>query len=152
MLEGVDRRGRASSREHQLRRRELGEGILELVVTQAADRGQQLVAELPADGRADLGDLLHRRQPVEPRHQAVAQRRWDRQRRQRPVQDIAVRLLLQEAGLQHGLGQLLHEQRHAVRLVDDLVEDLGGQPLASCDLLGQGGALAPAQAVQRVKP
>ena len=37
----------------------------------------------------------------------------------------------EEAGLENGLGQLLDEQRHAFRLGQDLVSDLGRQGLAA---------------------
>src|SRR6267378_901955 len=43
--------------------------------------------------------MPHRRQAVEPRHQRVVQTRRDRERRQRPIEHIAIRLLAQKAAL-----------------------------------------------------
>ena len=106
------------------------------------------MGELAADGGADLRDLLYRRQPVEAGHQRILQRRGYRQRWQRPVQLEAIAAVDQHAALQHRLGQLLDEQRHAIGLGDDLLEHLVGKRL----LLGHGGhhhrALAPSEPVE----
>jgi hypothetical protein len=56
-------------------------------------RAQQGIGELAPNGGTDLPDLLHRRQAVEPCHQRVVQRRRDGERRQRPVESIALGVL-----------------------------------------------------------
>ena len=140
---------RRAPAEDQLGVDELGQGVGELLAGQRRDRGEQLVAELAPDHRPDLGHLPDRRQPVEPGHQRVVQRRRDRQRRQRPGQGVAVALLLEQPGLEHGLGQLLDEQRHPVRLGHDLLQHLGRQRLAARHPLGHGRDLALVQPVER---
>ena len=66
----------------------------------------------------------------------------------RPV-PIAVRLRRVARRLQHGLGQLLDEQRHAVGPGDDLLQDGVGQRPPARHRLGEGSALPAGQAVQR---
>jgi hypothetical protein len=73
----------AAAPEDQLRRLELAERVAQPVVAEPGHGRQQLAAELPPDHRRDLGHLLDRRQPVQPGHERVLERRGDRQRRQR---------------------------------------------------------------------
>ena len=72
-----------------------------------------------------------------------------RERRQRPGQLVMVAGVGEQARLEHGLGQLLDEQRHAVGLGHDLRRDLVRQRLGADHPLDQGGALAPAEPGQR---
>ena len=51
--------------------------------------------------------------------------------------------------LEHRLGQLLDEQRHAVGARHDLLEHLGRQRLAARDSFDHRRALAPAEAIER---
>ena len=53
-----------------------------------------------------------------------------------------------QAQFQHGLGQLLEEQRHAVGPRDDLVADLGRQRPSAAQTLDHGSALTAAQPVE----
>jgi hypothetical protein len=71
-----------------------------------------------------LGQGLHRRQAVEPRHERVVQGGGDGQRVQGPGQRIALVPLLEQARLQHHLGQLLHKQGYPIRLGHDLLDHL----------------------------
>ena len=64
----------------------------------------------------------------------------------RPVEHVAVVVLVQLLAFQHGLGQLLDEQRHAVGALDDLVEHAGRQRLAAGDVIHQRQPLAAARA------
>ena len=101
--------------------------MLQCALVAADQRAQQRIGELAPDRRADLGDLPHRRPAVEPRHQRVLKRRRDGERRQGPVEPIAVGVLDQDARLQHRLGELLDEQRVSVGLGDDLFHHFGRQ-------------------------
>ncbi len=134
---------------HELGVDELGEGVVELGPIELRHRHQQLLAETPPDGRRELGDLLDRRQPVEARHERVLQRCRYRQRRQRAVEGVAIAGIVEQSGLEHGLGQLLDEKRHAVGLLNDLIEQLVGQRLAAGDLENHVRGLAAAETVQR---
>jgi hypothetical protein len=69
VLEGVARVGRRAGAEQQLRLFELRQCRAQRRLVAAGDRAQQRVGELAADRRADLRDLLDRRQPVEARRQ-----------------------------------------------------------------------------------
>ena len=116
----------------------------------APDHGvEQRIGEFAPDRGADLRDFLDRRQPVEPRHQRILQRRGDRQRRQRAVEAIALAVLDQQPGFQHGLGQFLDEQRHAVGLGDDLRHHFGRQLAAAGHALDQGLGLAAVEPAER---
>ena len=84
---------------------------------------QQLVGELAAYGRADLGQLLGRGEAVEARQKQVVQRRRDRQRGEGTFQFVAIAGVDQQAGLEHLLGQFLDEERDAVRPLQNLRAD-----------------------------
>ena len=77
------------------------------------------------------------------------QRGGNRQRGQGPGQRIALLPLLEQAGLQHHLGQLLHKQRHPIGLGHHLLDHLGGQRLAVRHPADHLRGLAPRQARQR---
>jgi len=78
VLEAIDRIGRRAALEDQLGRDEAGERGFQLALGKAAHSTQQWVRELASDRRTGLRHQPHRRQPVEPRHQRVLQRRRDR--------------------------------------------------------------------------
>ena len=52
-------------------------------------------------------------------------------------------------GLEHRLGHLLDEERNAVRALDDVLSDAGGQRLVADDPVDHGIDVAPRQAVDR---
>jgi hypothetical protein len=86
--------------------------VLHQRVLEAIDRGGRgRRAGIPA--RKRRCGRAHGRQAVEPRHQRVVQARRDRERRQCPIEHIAVHFLAQQTALQHALGQFLDKQRHA---------------------------------------
>src|SRR3984893_18349288 len=93
---------------------------------------QQLVRELAPQRGTDLSHLSHRSQSVKPCHQRGMERRGDRYRWQRTVEHIVTLPFPQQPTLEHGLGQLLDEEWHAVRANKDLVGHLFGQ----CSSLG----------------
>jgi hypothetical protein len=72
-------------------------------------------------------------------------RKWG----QRAAQNVTAIVLAQEAALEHRLGQLLDEQRYAIRVRDDLIHQLGRKGLAARDLFHQGCVLSSPKAVQR---
>ena len=86
--------------------------------------------------------------PVEPGQQRLLQRGWDRHGRQRTRESVVVALVPEQIGLEHGPRQLLDEQRHAVRLCDDLVEHRGRQRLAAAQPLDHGRTLPAAQTAE----
>ena len=92
VLEAVDGFRRLALTVHELRLLELGECILQCALVASNQHAQQGIGELAPDGAADLADLLHRRQAVEPRHQRVLKGVRDGERRQRPVEPIALGL------------------------------------------------------------
>ena len=94
----------------------------ELALRESSERGDGAMVEAAADDRCDLRHVFHRLQPIEPRHQRVVQRRWDRQRTQRAVQVIRVRALSQHAQFDDRFRHLLYEQGHAIGLRGDLVD------------------------------
>ncbi len=64
------------------------------------------------------------------------------------VQRVLIAVLVQQSRLQHRLGQLLDEQRHAVGVGHDLLEDFRRQQPAPGHLGYQIRPLAPRQAAQ----
>ena len=56
---------------------------------------------------------------------------------------VAIARVLQLAGFENGLGQLLHEQRHPVGLGQDLLEQVGGQRFAPGQLAIPSRCFAP---------
>ena len=143
VLEAVGRLRRRAAPEHQLGIDQLLQGLLQIALAQWRHRGQQRIGELAPDRRTDLRHLLDRSEAVEARHQRVVQGRGNRERRQRVLLGVG-----DQPRFQHGLGQLLEEQRHAVGPRDDLVADLGRQCPTADQPLDHGRALAAAQPVE----
>ena len=140
---------RRSAAEDQLGIGQLVERLAQFLHLEVRDRAQQLEWEPPADGGGGLRHLAHRRQTVEPGRQRIVHGRRDGDRGDRAGELVVVAGGAQQAQLEHGLGQLLHEERHAVGLLQDLVEHLLGQRLVAADLLHKRRALAPAEPAQR---
>jgi hypothetical protein len=64
------------------------------------------------------------------------------------VEHVAVRCLTQQPALEQGARQLLNEQRHAICVGKDLLDDCIGQRLALGDASNDAGAVAAAKATQ----
>ena len=62
---------------------------------------------------------------------------------------VAIACILELHGFEDGLGQLLHEQRHAVGLAEDLFEEVRGQSLAAGKARHHGAALRPRELAER---
>ena len=107
------------------------------------------MGELAADHGADLSDFAHAAEAIETGHEGVVQGRRDRERRQQAGELEMVARGDEQTRLQHHLGQLLDEQRHAVGARDDLLEDLGRQSPGAGDPRDHGQDLAPAQPGER---
>jgi hypothetical protein len=133
VLEGVSRAGRRAAHGDQFNCHELPERGMEVVFILRADVGHHVIGELPAYHGGLLGHGLRSRHPVKSRHQAVVQGGRDSAR----------------LALQHGLGQLLDEQWHAVGTLEDLAEYFRRQSCAACDCLGKFGGFALRQASKR---
>ena len=124
MLEGIDRSGRRALLERQPRLGELRQRLVQRRLWVRSDGGDQLVGELAPDRRTDLRDLLDRRKAIEPGHQQVAEGRRDRQAAGMPGIFPAVDCLNEVAGFEDRPGQFLDEERHAVGLAEDLVDEV----------------------------
>jgi hypothetical protein len=85
VLETVGRVGRAAAAKHELGADQLVEPAFQLLLRPVGDCGDELMGEFAADHRADLGKLLDRGQPVEPRHQRIVKVRRDRKRGSGPA-------------------------------------------------------------------
>jgi hypothetical protein len=77
------------------------------------------------------------------------QARRNRERRECPIEHVAVHVLAQQTALQDALGQFLDKQRHPIGAIDDLRDDLVGQRLAAGDLRCQSDPVAPVQPIER---
>src|SRR5215470_18871620 len=97
VLEAVDLFRRFAMTENELRLLELSECMLQCGLVASHHRSQQGIGEVAPDDGADLTNLLHWRQPVEPRHQRVLKGCRDGERRQWPVEPIALTVLDQDA-------------------------------------------------------
>ena len=144
--EAVGRAGRSSAPVDQPRVLEPPQRGREVVAGQVHRGGEQVVVELAPDRRAGLRDLPRgRAEPVEARVEGGVQRGRHRGRRTRARRPII-------AGLEHGPGQLLGEERHAVGALDDLLDHLRRQrPRAGGgrDAPDQRGAVARTEAARR---
>jgi hypothetical protein len=112
------------------------------------ERGEELVAELPPDCRADLGQRFGRAQAVETRRQRVAQRGgYGHCARAGSVRVVGGRLG-EITTLEDGPGQLLDEKGNPVGLLDDLLEQPGRERLAAGEADYQRAALRRGQPAQ----
>ena len=122
VLEDVGGCRRNAAAKDKLRGDKAIERCEKLGLRQRNDGRKQFVVELPADAGADLRNLLHWGEAVEARHQRVVQGRRNRQRREWPVEDVAVASILEQSGFEHGFGQLLGEERYALRPRQNLLK------------------------------
>ena len=122
--------------------------MLERILRQLGNRGEQLLTELASQRGRDLRHLLARHDPVQARHQGILQRSRNRARRQRARQEVAIARVLQEARLEHGLGQLLDKQRYAVGALDDVLEHLVRKRFPAGHPADELGAFPAAQAAE----
>jgi len=148
VLERVGRVRRRSAPGDETGGRQLIERRIELRRRQVRHRGNQLVGEFPSDRGTDLRRILGRGKPVEASRQRVVQRRRYGDRRQRSVEHVAVRRLTQQSALEQRARQLLDEQRDAIGVRKDLLDDGVGQRLLPGDAGNDAGAVATAKAAQ----
>jgi aryl carrier-like protein len=148
MLEHVARLRRQAAAKDQLGFEQLVERVHQFRVGGAAHGSQELVGKLAADDGCRLGDLLDRRQAVEAGDERIVQGRGNRQQWQRPAQRQAAATLLEDPHLEHGLGQFLDEQRHAVGLGEDLLQHFVGKRFVARQGLHHGLARLPPNPVQ----
>ena len=127
VLERVARFGRGALAESKPRFGQLVKGDVEVGLTLGCDRCDQFIAEFTSDGRADLRDLLDRREPIQPRHQQVAQgcRNGD----VAGGADIVVTIagVRKFARLENRLGELFQIQGYAVGLGQDALQQIVGE-------------------------
>ena len=149
VLEGINRVRNLAPAKNQFRLHQLVKRLFQFLPRQPGDGVQQFVMEIATRDGADLCHLPHRCQPIKTRHQRRVQRCWDRQRRQRTLENIIAIPFLQQPAFQHRLGQFLNEQRHAIGASENLVHHLLRQCLAACHPLDQCRAVASAKACER---
>ena len=148
MLEQVGGVRRHPAADHETGPDKLVESGQEVLVPSLPDRGEQVVGELPSDGRTDLSDLLRgRAKAVEARHQQGLQGR--RHRGAGPRRDA--RRAGRALRFDHRLGQFLDEQRHAVGSVQDLGHELGRQSPLAGDPIDQRGSIAFVETIQQAQ-
>ena len=127
VLEAVDGFRRLATTEHEPGLLKLGQSMLQCGLVASNQRAHQGIRELASDCGAELGDLPHRSQPVEPRHQRVLKRLRDGERWQRPLEPIDFGVLNQDARFQHCLSEFFDEQWVPVGLGDDLFHHFDGE-------------------------
>ncbi len=124
VLEDIGGLRGASPREYQVSLDQLEQRRVEGLGRPVRDDRQQGVWELPPDRGSDLGDLLARGQAIQPGQQRRLERGGDRDRRQRSFGVQAAGLgRSRRMALQHRPCDLLDEQRHALGVIEDLVQD-----------------------------
>ena len=149
VLEGIGRVRRRTAQKNQFRFGQADQRVLQHRVRQAGDGGQDSIGKIASDGRADLQHLARGTEPVDPRHQRGLQRRRNRQVLCRLIEHVVIAGFVQSLALEHRLGQLFDEQRHAVGALDDLIEQSGRQFLSAGYMIDQHGPLALRQPVER---
>ena len=107
--------GDRSAPENELRLNQAIERVLQGRVVECGRGLEQSVIEVATDAGGGLRDLLDRLQPIETRHQRVIKRRGDGEMAQRATELKRGIRLHQHFGFEHGLGDLLDEQRRARR-------------------------------------
>ena len=147
VLEDVDRLGRRAAAEDQLGRDQLVEG--RLAAPPRADRRPRRAAR----GRTRARSPRRSARPPSPgasrssrAMQRVVQRRWDRERRQRAGQLVAVARRPRAAPIRAPSWSAPRRTAARRRSWPTIcVDDLGGQRLAAGDPVDHRGALAPAE-------
>ncbi|MGB6447169.1 MAG: hypothetical protein WBF47_18700, partial [Xanthobacteraceae bacterium] len=146
VLKDIGRIRRCAAQEHELSLGEPDQRVLQDGVRQAGDGGQHLVGKFASDGGADL---QRRAEAVDARHQRGLKRTRNRQRLPGLIEHIAVAGLLQLLAFEHGLGEFLDKEGHAVVAIDDLIEQPTRKFLASGNVGDQRCPLALRQPTQR---
>ena len=130
VLEPIAGVGRHAAPKDQLGRHQLVEGRAQLRFGPRGERLEQLMGESRARSRRRSERLRARAaEAIETGHEE-SRRVAGIERRQQAGELEMVARGDEQTRLQHHLGQLLDEQRHAVGARDDLLEDLGWQTLA----------------------
>ena len=93
-----------------------GQYLLQGHLVQRSHYLQELVRKLPPQDCPKLRHLFDHRQPIEPGHQGILQRGWNRQGWQRAGQHIAAGIFPHDSRFQDGLHELFHKQRDAIGL------------------------------------
>jgi hypothetical protein len=118
VLERVRGHGWLAARKKDFRLDQACQAVAEGALVESRCRRQQRVPEVPSQDRRPLRHLLRCRQPVEPSHQRVGERRRDRfHTPRRPRLDDRLR-------------QLLDVERHAVGADDQCIQRGDGQRFA----------------------
>jgi len=138
VLEGEDRLGHGAAAIDQPGLDQLVERAGELARRQGRNGLQQLVGEAPPERAPHLRRLARRLQAVQAGEERGLQRLRDDQIRERSLHRPATVPLGQDAALQHRLGELLDEERHAVGARQDRLEHVAWQR-ATGDLGREGG-------------
>ena len=147
VLERVHRVGWMASADDQSCLLEVIQGGADLVRRSFSDSAKYFVRELSANGGPDLRDLLERPHAIETSHERVGQRCGYRQLTPWTGENVTSLLLGKKVGFEHRLGQLLDEQRHAVGLDDDLLDDFLGK-LRAHHAFDQRRTLLAAQSIE----
>ena len=147
VLEDVGAARRPALRVQDLRLHQLGQLRLERRLVHGRDGGEQLVAELAAEDRGELGQLPVALHPVQAGHHQVLERGGDLVPEQGLGRVPPVPRLVQHARFLHHLREFFDEQRHAAGPVVDLLDHRFRQRAPRL-LPHQVADLAPRQAVQ----
>jgi hypothetical protein len=148
VLKGVRGIRRRPAPEHQLGAYELFQSALQPRLRHLGDGTDQLVGKLTPKRGCDLRNFSSGRQSIEPGQKRGLERRWDRQRDDRPGHGVMVSGIGHPSALDDRLGQLLDEQRHTIRTINDLIGNLRGQCLASGYVRDHLGAMPRGQAAE----
>ena len=122
MLKAVSGARRFADAEQQFRIDELVERVAQGRGRPLRDGAEHAVGEFAANDGADLRQLARAGIAVEPGHQRTVERRWNGERLGAWRDFEAVAPVHDDLGFEHGLGQFLDEQRHAVGAHDDLAQ------------------------------
>ena len=134
VLEDIGRVRRRTAHEDELGLGQSAKASSRTASGRPADRGHELIREFASNGCADLQHFARRTEAVDARHKRRLQRGRNGERPRRLVKHILVAGFLQLLAFEHGLGEFFDEQRHAVGAVDDLIEQVGRQRLATGDV------------------
>ena len=114
---------------NDLERLQLLKQSLELA-RESRDALEQASEELPADHRGELhGALAVLAEPIQARHDDVVDGVRDGGVPDRSHDSKAAVVTLQNAEVEEGLRDFLHEERHPLRLVDQRPRHVGGEAL-----------------------
>ena len=140
---------RHAGAEHEARLRQPVQQLAQLGLRPPRNGSEQLVGELPADRGADLGDLPGRAEPVQARHQGAMQGGRHGGARQRRGGERSAHVGLLRIGLDHRPGELLDEERHTRRALDDLLDHPARERRIARNALDQGRRVVPPEPAER---